>query len=127
MCENFIQNFQQTQNFFYIICIELRFFLYQPDCSFSKRHIQTPYLFSFHQLYKDSIFYQNILCGNSGKSILEILVSNLPIPDKCYVIERLLHVSKDGYAPKRIVLNEDPSDVLKRSDFGVIKLSGKSR
>ena len=50
-----------------------------------------------------------------------------PVPDKLYVIERQLHISKDGYAPKRIVLNEDPSDALKRSDFGVIKLSGKSR
>ena len=49
-----------------------------------------------------------------------------PVPDAPYVIERQLHISKDGYIPKQIVLNrlnENLTDVLKKSDFGVIKLS----
>ena len=45
-----------------------------------------------------------------------------PVPDKSYVTERQLYISKDGYVPQRIVLNENPTDVLKRTDFGVIKL-----
>ena len=46
-----------------------------------------------------------------------------PVPDAPYVIERQLHISKDGYLPKHIVLQEGPIDGLKKSDFGVIKLS----
>ena len=49
-----------------------------------------------------------------------------PVPDAPYVIERQLHISKDGYIPKQIVLNrlnENLTDVLDKADFGVIKLS----
>ena len=46
-----------------------------------------------------------------------------PVPDALYVIERQLHISKDGYLPKHIVLQKGPIDGLKKSDFGVIKLS----
>ena len=46
-----------------------------------------------------------------------------PVPDAPYVIEKQLHISKDGYLPKHIVLQEGPIDGLKKSDFGVIKLS----
>jgi len=49
-----------------------------------------------------------------------------PAPDWICVIERQLHISKDGYLPKHIVLNENPSDGLKKSDCGVIKLSPKA-
>ena len=53
-----------------------------------------------------------------------------PFPDWLCVTERKLHISKDGYLPKHIVLQEGPidglknsEDVWKKSDFGVIKLS----
>ena len=46
-----------------------------------------------------------------------------PAPDWICVTERKLHICKDGYLPKHIVLQEDPTDGLKKSDFGVIKLS----
>ena len=49
-----------------------------------------------------------------------------PVPDAPYVIERQLHISKNGYIPKQIVLNrlnENLTDVLNKTDFGVIKLS----
>ena len=53
-----------------------------------------------------------------------------PAPDWIRVTERKLHISKDGYLPKHIVLQEGPIDGLrepdfglKKSDFGVIKLS----
>ena len=46
-----------------------------------------------------------------------------PVPDAPYVIERKLHICKDGYLPKHIVLQKGPTDGLKKSDFGVIKLS----
>ena len=53
-----------------------------------------------------------------------------PFPDWLCVTERKLHISKDGYLPKHIVLQEGPIDGLrksdfglKKSDFGVIKLS----
>ena len=49
-----------------------------------------------------------------------------PVPDAPYVIERQLHISKDGYIPKQIVLNrlnENLTDVLNKADFGEIKLS----
>ena len=53
-----------------------------------------------------------------------------PDPDWICVTERKLHISKDGYLPKHIVLQEGPIDGLrksdfglKKSDFGVIKLS----
>ena len=43
-----------------------------------------------------------------------------PFPDWLCVTERKLHISKDGYLPKHIVLQEGPIDGLKNSDFGVI-------
>ena len=46
-----------------------------------------------------------------------------PDPDSLNVTEIKLHISKDGYLPKHIVLQEGPIDGLKKSDFGVIKLS----
>ena len=53
-----------------------------------------------------------------------------PFPDWLCITERKLHISKDGYLPKHIVLQEGPIDGLrksdfglKKSDFGVIKLS----
>ena len=53
-----------------------------------------------------------------------------PDPDWLRITERKLHISKDGYLPKHIVLQEGPIDGLrepdfglKKSDFGVIKLS----
>ena len=46
-----------------------------------------------------------------------------PDPDWICVTERKLHISKDGYLPKHIVLQKGPTDGLKKSDFGVIKLS----
>ena len=52
-----------------------------------------------------------------------------PVPDAPYVIERQLHISKDGYIPKQIVLNrlnENLTDVLNKADFGEIKLSPKA-
>ena len=52
-----------------------------------------------------------------------------PVPDAPYVIERKLHISKDGYFPKHIVLNrlnENLTDVLNKADFGEIKLSPKA-
>ena len=52
-----------------------------------------------------------------------------PVPDAPYVIERQLHICKDGYIPKQIVLNrlnENLTDVLDKADFGVIKLSPKA-
>ena len=52
-----------------------------------------------------------------------------PVPDAPYVIERQLHICKDGYIPKQIVLNrlnENLTDVLNKADFGEIKLSPKA-
>ena len=49
-----------------------------------------------------------------------------PFPDWLCVTERKLHISKDGYLPKHIVLQEGPIDGLKKSDLGVIKLSPKA-
>ncbi len=52
-----------------------------------------------------------------------------PVPDRLYVIERQLQISKDGYIPKQIVLkrlNENLTDVLDKADFGEIKLSQKA-
>ena len=52
-----------------------------------------------------------------------------PVPDRSYVIERQLQISKDGYIPKQIVLNrlnENLTDVLNKADFGEIKLSPKA-
>ena len=46
-----------------------------------------------------------------------------PFPDWLRVTEIKLHISKDGYLPKHIVLQEGPIDGVKKSDFGVIKLS----
>ena len=46
-----------------------------------------------------------------------------PVPDAPYVIERQLHISKDGYIPKHIVLSKSPTDAWKKTDFGEIKLS----
>ena len=46
-----------------------------------------------------------------------------PAPDWICVTEIKLHICKDGYLPKHIVLQEGPTDVLKKSDCGVIKLS----
>ena len=46
-----------------------------------------------------------------------------PFPDRLCVTERKLHISKDGYLPKHIVLQEGPIYGLKKLDFGVIKLS----
>ena len=43
-----------------------------------------------------------------------------PFPDWLCVTERKLHISKDGYLPKHIVLQEGPIDGLRNSDFGVI-------
>ena len=43
-----------------------------------------------------------------------------PFPDWLCVTERKLHISKEGYLPKHIVLQEGPIDGLKNSDFGVI-------
>jgi hypothetical protein len=52
-----------------------------------------------------------------------------PVPDRLYVIERQLQISKDGYIPKQTVLNrlnENLTDVLDKADFGEIKLSPKA-
>ena len=46
-----------------------------------------------------------------------------PVPDAPYVIERQLHISKDGYIPKHLVLSKAPTDAWEKTDFGVIKLS----
>ena len=46
-----------------------------------------------------------------------------PFPDWLHVTERKLHISKDGYLPKHIVLQEGLTDVLKKTNFGEIKLS----
>ena len=46
-----------------------------------------------------------------------------PFPDWLCVTEIKLHISKDGYLPKHIVLQEGPTDGVKKSDLGVIKLS----
>ena len=56
-----------------------------------------------------------------------------PFPDWLCITERKLHISKDGYLPKHIVLQEGPIDGLRKSDFGLkksdfgeIKLSPKA-
>ena len=46
-----------------------------------------------------------------------------PVPDAPCVIERQLHISKNGYFPKHIVLSKAPTEAWKKTDFGVIKLS----
>ena len=37
-----------------------------------------------------------------------------PVPDAPYVIERQLHISKDGYLPKHIVLSKAQTDAWKK-------------
>ena len=49
-----------------------------------------------------------------------------PVPDWLNVTEIKLHISKDGYLPKHIVLLEDPTDVFKKTNLGKIKLSPKA-
>ena len=51
-----------------------------------------------------------------------------PAPDWICVTEIKLHISKDGYLPKHIVLLEDPTRLmrLKKTNLGKIKLSPKA-
>ena len=51
-----------------------------------------------------------------------------PVPDWLRITERKLHISKDGYLPKHIVLLEDPTRLmrLKKTNLGKIKLSPKA-